>query len=674
MRNKFRCLFLVSIFLTLMFFYCRPAKAVTTNLRVALNCNLPAFQFINDKGKPDGMHVEILNTIADRKGFNIQYIPMETKQECLDALDSGEVDMILGAMMDKDSPYYYQFTDEISSSSLCLIAPNKIAQRISSGDNRYDYSISYEYGTVNYTYMSFIKAVKYIAVGNQTEVLEAQVSGETDAMIGIKNSLLYQLRQAGLMKDYTIVYNYMDTVKYAIIVRKGDTDLKRTLNSEIVSIHASSLYQDIYNKWIVNEQYLDISKLIKKVVFISIILVIGAMVYIIFSWEINRLLKKQVAEKTQKLQEANAQLQMKIQQIQNESTLRNLIIENSHTGMILVDENHTITLVNSSACFLCGLATIPAGEKVENVRLFHEILKDKIDMVFSDNCSMGNEIVTLTGDDGEKRKYRLNISQTVRDGDINDVLVMIEDVTEEERRKRELFEKEKTKSLNRIIAGIAHEIKNPLMSIRTFAALIGTKAGDREFQESFCKFVPGEVDRINRLIESLINYAKPVIREMECVDVKAIISECMYLTRPVIKKGSIVIHEDIEDNLHIKANKDQIKQVLINIIMNAIESMEKKIKSMSGEDHRKLSMNISARDVEGQVVISITDEGVGMNAKELRSCTDPFFTTKVSGTGLGLALSKVFVKENKGELSIESEETKYTRIVMKLRRHKTDES
>lgn len=657
-----------------MVLYCRPAQAVTTSLRVALNCNLPPFQFINDEGEPDGMHVEMLNTIAQRNDFDIQYIPMETKQECLDALESGQVDMILGVTMDRDSPYYYQFTDEISSSSLCMIAPNKIAEEISSTNNKYNYSIAYEYGTANYSYMSFIKASKYIAVGNQTQVFETHISGKADIMIGIKNSLLYQIKQASLEKDYTIVYNYMTTVKYTIIVQKGDNELKRILNSELVSMHASSLYQDIYDKWIVNERSLDFSKLIKKVMYISIIAVIVVMVYVVFSWEINRLLKKQVAEKTQKLQETNVELQMRIRQVENESTLRNLIIENSHTGMILVDENHTITLANTSACFLCGQTTIPMGEKIKDVGLFHELLEDKIDMAFKDDGSLSNEIVTLTGDDGEQKKYRLNISHTMRDEDINGVLVTIEDVTDEERHKRELFEKEKNKALNRIIAGIAHEIKNPLMSIRTFATLIGTQGEDREFQESFCKFVPGEVDRINKLIESLINYAKPAMQEMECVDVKAIISDCMYLTRPVVKTGSIEIYEDIEDNINIKANKDQIKQVLINIFMNAIESMEKKLKFLSGGGHKQLSMKISARDMGGQVVISITDEGVGMNAKELRSCTEPFFTTKAAGTGLGLALSKVFVKENKGELSIESEETKYTRIVMKFRRYWANES
>lgn len=571
--------------------------------------------------------------------------------------------------MDKNSEYYSQFTNEISSSSLCLIAPDKTAEYINSGEGNYKYSISYEYGTADYLFISFLNASKYIAVANQNQVYNTHIEGDTDAMIGIKSSLLYKLKQAGLEDDYTIIYNYMATVKYTIVVQKGDSELKRLLNSEIAALHASSSYQDIYKKWMISEQSLDNNEIVKKVMYISIAIIIGVIVYTIFSWQINAILKRQVAEKTQKMQEINEELQLRIRQIEDESTLRNLIIENSHSGMILVDKNHFITLANSSACALSGQTVIPVGEKIQNVRIFRELLKDRINDIFQDNYCLTNEIIPSATDQGEQKNYRLNINQTMEDGRINGALVTVEDVTKEERKKRELFEKEKNKSLNRIIAGIAHEIKNPLMSIRTFATLIGTRGDDKEVQESFCRFVPGEVDRINKLIESLINYAKPTMKEMEWVDVKAIIDDCIYLTHPVVKKGSIVIKKDIADNLTIKINKDQIKQVLINIFMNGIESMEKKIKSLADIGKDKLTMAISALAEDEYVFISITDEGMGMNEKELKSCTDPFFTTKAAGTGLGLALSKVFIKENKGELHIESLEKEYTRIVIRFRRY-----
>lgn len=673
MREKHRFQILSIICLFLIFIYCRPAYAAKTNLRVAINCSLPPFQFINEKGKPDGMHIEILDIIAKRNNFDIQYIPMETKSECLDALDSGQVDMVVGVIMDKNSPYYSQCTNEISSSSLCLIAPNKTAEYINSGKGNYKYSISYEYGTADYLFISFINASKYIAVANQNQVYNTCIQGDADAMIGIKSSLLYQLKQAGLEDDYSIVYNYMATVKYSILVQKGDEELKRLLNNEIAALHASSSYQNIYNKWMVSEQSMNINIIIKRVVYISIAVIIGVIIYTIFSWQINALLKKQVAEKTQKLQEINKELQLRIRQIENESTLRNLIIENSHSGMILIDKNYLITLANSSACALSGQASIPVGEKIQNVSVFRELLNGRINDIFCDNYCMTNEIVPIVTD-GEQKEYRLNINQTMKDGCVSGALLTVEDVTKEEREKRELFEKEKNKALNRIIAGIAHEIKNPLMSIRTFATLIGTKGDDKEFQESFYQFVPGEVDRINKLIESLINYAKPVAKEMECVDVKAIINDCMYLTRPVVKRGIIGIQTEIGDNLIIKVNKDQVKQVLINIFMNGIESMEKKIKTSDNIGKDKLTMRVSAWAEDEYVFISIADEGMGMNTKELRNCTDPFFTTKAAGTGLGLALSKVFIKENKGELFIESMEMEYTKVIIRFRRYCTNES
>ena len=266
---------------------------------------------------------------------------------------------------------------------------------------------------------------------------------------------------------------------------------------------------------------------------------------------------------------------------------------------------------------------------------------------------------------GELHTYHCNVLPVDNEGVGGALLLTVSDITKEEQMKRLAFEKEKNSALNRMVAGIAHEIKNPLMSIRTFATLLTTRRGDQQVQDMFAEFVPDEVDRISTLIDGLLNYAKPSKGEVAFVNIGKIIKECSYLTQPVADKGYIEVEVLTEQDLIIQADKNQIKQVLINLILNAIESMEKKIER--GEQGKPpMVLKIEARTLENEAVITMLDQGCGMSEKEVQRCIDPFFTTKATGSGLGLALSKNYIEKNGGKLLIESRQNEYTKITIKF--------
>jgi len=187
-------------------------------------------------------------------------------------------------------------------------------------------------------------------------------------------------------------------------------------------------------------------------------------------------------------------------------------------------------------------------------------------------------------------------------------------------------------------------------------------------QSDFAEFVPRETDRIDMLIQGLIDYAKPVKGDIEEVLVKDIIKDCLYLTKTMKKNKQIELETDIDDHLCITVNSNQIRQVIINIILNSLESMEKRLTLHPDSISKPLIMKISAYAHRSSAVITITDQGMGMDGTKLKKCTEPFFTTKEKGTGLGLALSKQYVEENGGTLVINSKELDYTSIQLIFRR------
>ena len=258
------------------------------------------------------------------------------------------------------------------------------------------------------------------------------------------------------------------------------------------------------------------------------------------------------------------------------------------------------------------------------------------------------------------RAYSYMTHQIIRDKAVTGVLVTVIDVTEAEQERQEEFERQKSSALTRIAAGIAHEIRNPLMTIRTFASLIGTKGDSKQVQESFARYVPDEVDRINRLIDNLIHYAKPTNRHPKRVSVEELVNDSLSLIRPLLRKSNFRLDQKLESDLFIFADRDQLKQVLVNIFLNSVEAMEHKCAVSPPSE--PLTLRVHAASRSEKVFLTIRDEGEGMTEQELSACRDPFFTTKQTGAGLGLPLCEQYIRENSGVMEIESVKNEYTLI------------
>ena len=264
------------------------------------------------------------------------------------------------------------------------------------------------------------------------------------------------------------------------------------------------------------------------------------------------------------------------------------------------------------------------------------------------------------------RVYSYLLYQVNQYGRVAGVLLSVSDMTKAERMQQAEFDKQKSQALTRIAAGIAHEIRNPLMSIGTFANLIGTRGEDKQVQESFAKYVPGEVDRINRLIENLIHYAKPAKRQTERVDLNQLLEDSLALVRPVLRKAGFLLTAHLRPNAYILADRDQIRQVLTNILINGIQAMEQK--SAAQQAAQPLTLTVELAQEGEKWRLRIRDEGIGMTEAELQACRDPFFTTKETGAGLGLALCEQYIKENNGAMEMDSVKYQYTQITLLFER------
>ncbi|MBU0687502.1 MAG: HAMP domain-containing protein [Candidatus Margulisbacteria bacterium] len=254
---------------------------------------------------------------------------------------------------------------------------------------------------------------------------------------------------------------------------------------------------------------------------------------------------------------------------------------------------------------------------------------------------------------------------------------------------------EKLASLGTMAAGMAHEIKNPLVSLRTFTQLLQQKWGDEEYRKKFSQIVPHEIERINKIAESLLKFGKPMKPELTKVEVNQILEDVLLLFESEAKKNNIRVTTKFADLPMIIGDQGQLSQAFVNIILNAIQSMKKggelTIKTDVGEvihlgkmtgskgkltrDGNIGEMSFGEEEAKekaevikpiGVVFVEISDSGEGIPADNLRSLFDPFFTTKMTGTGMGLPITLRIIEEHKGSVKVRSQIGKGTTFLITL--------
>lgn len=634
------------------------ALAAPPALTVAIYEEAP-YQFLDGDGNAVGLLVELFDAVAERAGYRAEYRVYPTLRGCVEAVTSGEVDLVLG--MPNATNYELSETAELYASPLVIAGNAAFANRSDKGSGHF--LAGYNYYATEKVIVYSLGADRYIISDRAYSLIRLLAENKLDAAVLDKAVLDYAL--AGEYRDLnvTITIDYLDTVKYTVACPQGNTALLRALNTAILDLRISGNYNDIMSHWIEADPETKWLAVLKWVIAIVGVLLAIFLVNLVINRRIRRLLEQQLLEKTRAMRDTNAQLADRVKQLQFEGELRGKLIKNARNAMVMVDRDGNILLMNQSAKRMAGYPAKADGTRVNELSCFKEALELVPEDIFTPGFSVDNRLISIQPEGKSPSDFRLNIHQIVESGQITGALLTLENVTQEQRMVRAAYEKEKNYALNRMIAGITHEIRNPLMSIRTYASLISQKMDDASFRASFSEFVPREADRINDLIESLVSYARPARGIKTQVDLGSLVEECAYLSGVARRKLPIEVVMHAAKAVIIHANPDQIKQVIINIMINGIEAMEDKM-AKAGAQADPLKLTISVKSAGGRASLTIEDNGVGMSQSARQQCTNLFYTTKEQGTGLGLALSAQFIQENGGWLEIYSKEGEYTRFVI----------
>lgn len=217
-----------------------------------------------------------------------------------------------------------------------------------------------------------------------------------------------------------------------------------------------------------------------------------------------------------------------------------------------------------------------------------------------------------------------------------------------------MLEREKLSIIGQMAAGMAHEIRNPLTSIKGFAQLLSEKYPNNETLKSYVEIILGEVEQANRVITDFLQLTRPKQPVLKRQSVNNLVKETIEIVGPQGFLNSIEVqYEDTKNLPHCMIDRDQIKQVILNICQNAIEAMP---------GGGLIIIRTGLLTKENEIYVDIQDTGCGIPHDKLENIGVPFFTTKGNGTGLGLCISYAIINNHTGRVEVISKEGEGTRF------------
>ena len=350
------------------------------------------------------------------------------------------------------------------------------------------------------------------------------------------------------------------------------------------------------------------------------------------------------------------QLTAKTKDLEALQDLNQLIVENVGTGLITVDMNEKITYANRAAAMILD----DLGLKGKFLSQVFKTLSQKLTNV----STKRSRAVRIEEDFLNYKNERLHLEAVVSallgsEREIQGYVIIFQDVTQMKRMEFQMRQQEKLAAVGQLAAGIAHEIRNPLASISGSIQLL---SGDIDSQtpenQKLMRIVLKEIDRLNDLISEFLDFVRPDEKTEDPVDLNRLVSEVLDMIRVnQAVRGDIRQKADLQARGVVLGHFGKLKQAILNIVINSYQAMEKSNEPL---------LEIETRDEGDNIVLTIRDNGVGIDEKNLRRIFEPFHTTKPKGTGLGLAITHKILENHEARVFVESEPGRGTSFVIEF--------
>jgi two-component system sensor histidine kinase HydH len=326
------------------------------------------------------------------------------------------------------------------------------------------------------------------------------------------------------------------------------------------------------------------------------------------------------------------------------------LVKNMPIGLIALDDAGKIISCNEKAQeVLNGFCSNVLGSQADEI--LPTPLKEML-AELPEQCGLLERDVDVSSLDGGKQKWEAVAAGLIDEDTSVGKILLMRDVTQIRELEKEVIKSRHLTSISSLAAGVAHEIRNPLSSIKGFAIYLKERLQADSEDKKTADIIVDEVERLNRVITQLIEFARPMELKKEKARISDLVGHALKLIETETQKNNIKINVAPGNNgLFAEVDPDKVKQVLLNIFLNALAAMK------NGG-----SLDISIFEEKKNVQVVVKDTGTGIEQKNLPRIYDPYFTSKPAGTGLGLAVVQKIMEAHGGKISVESTTGKGTKV------------
>ncbi len=331
------------------------------------------------------------------------------------------------------------------------------------------------------------------------------------------------------------------------------------------------------------------------------------------------------------------------------------IMESIPSGFLAIDTAGKIISINKRGMEILGIEEEVVGEDIQKAG---SIIADIMLRTIQERKAVDRQEIRIPG-----RNLIVGTTTALIKNEKEEIIgavMFFRDITEVKEMEEKLKQMEEESLWKKIAEGVAHGVRNPLVTIRTFAQLLPERYEDKEFRKEFCNMVSQEVERLDEVIENLEKFSESISLQLSSENIHTLLEEVLMEYKEIMQRQGIKVEKEFYPDIPLlRLDRNQLLEAFSQIVKNAIQAME-------GGGRLKIITNFQREKRGGMLEIEFKDTGEGISVENLPKVFSPLFTTKFKGLGLGLPIARKIIEAHRGMINIQSRPRRGTSVKVML--------